>query len=82
MHGYATYGQSHQSAVRVCLCVYLLHGALDYKHMEYACSITAHFTVLSIRRARSPTRTQVCSASAINRANRRVIYHILRSPED
>ena len=86
MHGYATYGQSHQSAVRVCLCVYLLHGALDYKHMEYACSIRAHFTVLSIRRARSrlrsSTRYQVCSASAINRADRWVVCHILRSPED
>ena len=44
------------------------------------------YTALSMRRAqsrlRSPTRSQVRSASAINRAGRLVIYHEWRSPED
>ena len=31
---------------------------------------------------RSPTRSQVRSASAINRAGRLVIYHEWRSPEE
>ena len=41
---------------------------------------------LSMRQAqlrlRSPTRSRVCSASAINCTGRLVIYHEWRSPED
>ena len=59
-----------------------------FRQPDLATQSTVHiyYTVLSMRRARSrlrsPTRSQVRSASAINRAGRLVIYREWRSPEE